>query len=211
MLILSVACAVAGSVAVNAADPVYSVNAVGYVNVTCPHGFSIIANPLIAGTNKLSTLIPNPPIGTTVYEFDSKYKTSTFEVDDFGNLGWSNDLDLSPGTGAWIYNTSNDPFVITFVGEVAQNTVTNQINAGFSLKSSIIPQAGQLDGLLGYPVSKGDVVYLFRDGKYLYFVYEVDDFGNLNWSNVPTPNVGEGFWIWSSTAKVWSRTFDINK
>ena len=59
MLILSTACAVAGSVAVNAADPVYSVNVVGYVNMTfTANQFKLFTNPL-DNTNTISAMFPN--------------------------------------------------------------------------------------------------------------------------------------------------------
>lgn len=118
-LLLTAVLGVASIVAALAADPVYSVNAVGYVNVVLKPGFTIVANPLNAGDNHLSKIFPaNMPSGTTIYrQVDNKFVMSAF-----------------------------------------------------------IP----------------------------------DDFGVLNWDIVPTPAVGEGFWIKSKTAKTWNRTFTVN-
>jgi len=201
ILLLSAACAVAGSVGVNA--QVYSVNAVGYVNVTCPPGFSIIANPLIAATNQLSVLIANPPDSTQVYEWaNGKFQIATYYVPD----GWDNDLTLAPGTGAWINNPSSTNIVITFVGEVAQGGQTNDVPVGYSIKGSIVPQSAALDTVLGYTPSDSDQVYFWRHGKFEIDTYYVPD----GWDNTPVPNVGEGFWILTSQHSSWTRTFNIN-
>jgi hypothetical protein len=74
-LLLAAAFAAAG-VATSVAQ-VYSVNAVGYVNVTLPPGFSLVSNPLNAGTgnNTVSKLFSNiqggVPGGTRVFIYDS--------------------------------------------------------------------------------------------------------------------------------------------
>src|SRR4051812_11281238 len=68
---------------------VYSVNAVGYVNLSIPKGFSMIANQFTAPSYKVSDLIPNPAAGSTLYKFSNPggYTLDTF--DEF-NLAWDN-------------------------------------------------------------------------------------------------------------------------
>ena len=51
---------------------VYSLNAVGYINVTCPPGFSIIANQLNTGNNVITNLFTVPSNGSQ--DFDTIYK-----------------------------------------------------------------------------------------------------------------------------------------
>lgn len=216
ILILSTACAVAGSVAVNA-QTVYSVNAVGYVNATIPVGFSIISNPLLAGTNTLSQLIPTAPDRTALYFWNANngWDILNYYVPD----GWDSDYTFAPGTGAWINNQSAAPFTITFVGEVPQGTqtspITNSIPAGFSLRSSIVPQSGALDADLGFTPSDKDTIYLWRSNAWKICNFYADD-PNVStsvgsWDNVPDPSVGEGFWIKTSKAKTWSRVFSVNQ
>jgi uncharacterized membrane protein len=49
---------------------VYSVNAVGYVNVAVAKGYNLIANPLNnQGGNKVSVLMPTAPNGTTFFKY----------------------------------------------------------------------------------------------------------------------------------------------
>src|SRR5438477_12739115 len=83
---------------------VYSVNIVGYINLSVPKGYSMIANQLNASPdNKLSTIMPNPPENTTVYKFNpgtGGYFSYNFSAD---NPGWlPADGSLAPGEGAFI-------------------------------------------------------------------------------------------------------------
>lgn len=215
-LLLTAVLGVASIAAALAADPVYSVNAVGYVNVVLKKGFTIVANPLNAGDNHLSKIFPSTlPSGTMVYRFaGGSFGISTFAEDDNGVLSWDNDFEMKPGEGFFLSNPSAADVTVTFVGEVMQSTSTgplaNPLVAGFNLKGSMVPQSGDLKADLGYPAEDGDMVYRFVNGTYAISTYAQDDNGVLNWDTVPTPAVGEGFWINSKTAKTWNRTFTVN-
>ena len=56
--ILAAALLMAASAASASAQTVYSVNAVGFVNVVFPSGFSIASNPLEGATNTVAALFP---------------------------------------------------------------------------------------------------------------------------------------------------------
>jgi hypothetical protein len=191
---------VAGIIAASA--QVYSVNVVGYINVPVPPGFSMIANQLDSGNNTVSSLMPSVPEGVTIYKFvNGSYLINGYE---FGE--WSlPDMTLNPGEGAFIYNPGA-AFNALFVGEVKQGTLTTPIPAGFSIAASQVPQTGALDSVLGFPVVDGDTVYLFNNttGAYAISVYE---FGE--WSIVPTPKVGEAFFVNKVSAVIWSRDFTV--
>ena len=95
---------------------------------------------------------------------------------------------------------------MTFVGNVPQGSLSQSIPAGFSLQSSQVPQSGALDTVLGYPVADGDIIYRYAAGNYVISTWS---FGS--WDTVPTPNVGEGFWVNTSVAKNWTRNFSVNQ
>jgi hypothetical protein len=179
---------------------VFSVNAVGYVNVNAPQGFSMIANPLNNGGNKLSELLPSVPLGTSVFKFNST--TSQFESSTF-IAAWIPDLTLNPGEGAFI--NLDAPTTLTFVGEVPQGELSNPIPAGFSIRASIVPQKGALDTVLGFPGALGDTVYFFRGGAYASSTF----IGTF----VPAaePNVGESFFVNKAEPATWTRTFSVNQ
>lgn len=83
---------------------------------------------------------------------------------------------------------------------------TNPIPAGYSLKSSIIPQAGLLQTQLGYPTGLGDGAFLWNGVGYDSFSYD-PDLGA--WTpNEPTIAVAQGFWLFNNgAAKNWVRNF----
>jgi len=195
---------------------VYSLNIVGYVNTTIPHGFTLIANPLngAGGTNTVGSVLPAPPDGTVLYLYNDSthgYDVATFATDDFGVLVWDYPgLTFKPGMGAWIYNPSSS-YTSTFVGEVPVGTLTNTVPHGYSLRSSIVPQAGQLDTQLGYTPTDGDTVYIWQGGQYAVSTFATDDFGVLSWDYPPVATVGNSFWLYNAGAqKNWVRTFTVN-
>jgi hypothetical protein len=92
-----------------------------------------------------------------------------------------------------------------------QGNLTNSMPAGFSLRSSIVPQSGTLDGApasggLGMPVEDGDIVYTMVGGSYVAHNY----FGG--WApQAPVPKVGEGFFVFKQNAANWVRSFNVNQ
>jgi hypothetical protein len=182
------------------------VNAVGYVNAAIPTGFSIISNPLNSGENKVGGLFSGTiPNGSAVYKFDAS--TGNFAVNSFLFGNWSDaNMTLSPGEGAYFFNAGSAVYTNTFVGEVAQGTLTTKLPAGFSMASSQVPQQGLISTDLGFPASSGDTVYLFRAGNFEVFS---QFFGS--WSpSEPTVAVAEGFWVSKVAATDWTREFSVN-
>src|SRR5262245_46220583 len=98
-------------------NAVYSVNAVGYVNLTIDPGFLLIANPLNTATNTVSQILPNVPSGTRVFQFDGVNFVQNIKLP----AGWQNpNMSFAPGEGLFIQNVTASPFTITCVGEVLQ-------------------------------------------------------------------------------------------
>lgn len=185
---------------------VFSVNIVGYVNVVLPQGFSMIANPLNGTNNGINTVIPNPGVGSILYKFTGGSFSEIAE--NFGPGSWDVNLTLSPGEGAFIQVPARA--TNTFVGEVITGTTTNPIPAGFSIRSSIVPQSAGLTGTngLGFPAVAGDFIYRFNPVAQTYTeIFE--SFGGDAWDPArPVPNVGESFWVQKVAATNWVRTFN---
>ena len=201
--LLLTAALIAAGVATSMAQ-VYSVNAVGYVKRTAPSGFSILANPLNNGNNKVSTVLSGVPGGFTVYKFNNA--TTSFFVNSFdADFGWDDpDQVLAPGEAAFVLNPKAAVDIV-FVGEVAQGNLTTPLPKGFSLAASKVPQAGLLQTDLKYPAAIGDTVYRYRNNGYL--INSFDDFG---WDEEPTVEVAEGFFVLKAATATWSRTFSVN-
>jgi hypothetical protein len=190
---------------------VYSVNAVGYINVTCVPGFNLIANQLNASpNNNLSTVIPTAPDGAQVYNFvpGSGYTTATF---DSLLPGWDTDFTVAPGGGVWFRNNQPGNVTVTLVGEVPQGTLNNAIGTGFSLRSSMVPQAANADVLqLSAATQDGDQVSKFTPGAG-YSTFTRDSLEVSGWSpTTPSFGVGEAFFLNVLAPRTWSRTFTVN-
>jgi hypothetical protein len=212
-LLLTAALCAAGIAASQAqTTPVYSVNAVGYVNTALVKGYNLISNPLnntATDGNKIKNLFATLPAGAQIFKFNSttaKYDLAT--VDDFtGEItGPAADMTLVPGEGVFIQVSS--PVTLTFVGEVPAGNLSNPIPKGFSIRSSQVPQAGTVSAL-GYPVEEGDQINVWNEAtqKYTNYGYEFGAWG----PSEPSIDVGEAVFVNSPSTKNWTRNFDISK
>merc|ERR1711898_86474 len=158
---------------------VYSVNAVGYVNKSIPAGFSIVANPLNNGDNKVADVFGANPGSLTVYRFgDAGFSINSYDA-DFEE--WDNGDDvIAPG-------------------------------AGFSIRSSQVPQEGSLDADLGFPTDEAVTVYQFGAAGYSIIAYDADfEEWDTDDTKGPVVGVAEGFWVLRETAANWTRSFSTS-
>lgn len=189
------------------AGKVLSVNAIGYATVNAAPGYSLIANPLQASSNAVGAILPSMPEGTTLNKFDNSLFKLTENSVTAGR--WSNpDETLSPGEGAIFFNPTSDFRSINLVGDVMQGNLLMPIAAGFSIRSSQIPNPGRLHSELGFPVGEGDVVHLFDRNGQKYVIHEYD--ANKWESDPPVVGVGESFWIGKTTPANWIQNFSLS-
>lgn len=214
-LILTAALGAAG-IATSMAQ-VYSVNAVGYVNISIPKKagapvtYAILANPLNGTNNLLSTILPTPPDGTSVYLF----RNGAYEVPSYiDGVGWIGDTAVNPGEGFFVAldnATAPDPTVLTFVGEVPQGNLVNPVPSNYSIRSSMVPQSGLITTTLLLTPNDGDNLYKFDPVTQSYVVYSY--LLGVGWLDTePTIAVGEGFFYQNTTPQTmqWTRTFSVN-
>lgn len=209
-LLLAVALS-AATLATAVAQTVYSVNAVGYVNVTVGNGqFAFLANPLQTGSNTVANVLPDVPKNTTVYKYDSAGGSwVTAGKNALGKWTGSTAMTLNPGEGFFVKNGSGADTTITFVGEVVQGTnVAINVPAGYSMLGSAIPQAGKLATDLKLPAKKGDTILVYRNGSYSSF--SINALGKWTPSE-PELQVAEGFWFKTANATTWTRDFNVNQ
>ena len=202
-------------VAASEAQTVYSVNAVGFVNVTAPVGFSMIANPLATANATVATLLPGMPNNTKLFKFNPA--TGSFVINTYRTAlsNWTDPtMTLAPGEGAFFQNVTAAPMVLTFTGEVIQGNAgdaqtTVNLPTGFAIVSSVIPQSGQLDTVLSFPVGQNDKVYRFDNASNNYVIYT---YRNGAWlgGNIPSPAVGESFFSQKVSGTTWQRSFSVN-
>ncbi|MDB6058387.1 MAG: hypothetical protein JWO95_2231, partial [Verrucomicrobiales bacterium] len=135
----------------------FSVNAVGYVQITFPTGYTFCANPLRTSNDVVSVVIPNAPDSAAVYLWDISQQR--FAAPSIYHDGWSTNCPMPVGKGFVLFTPV--PFTNTFVGEVLQGSLTNAIagNNRLSLVASMVPQMGSLK-LLNFLETDGDTVYM---------------------------------------------------
>ena len=195
---------------------VYSVNAVGYVNRTLKPGFNLVSNPLTAANNTIGELFKNMQGGviggTTVYKFVNG---------NFIAAQWD-DLDLKytpdaaaaetvlPGDGVFVFIPGGADKVLTFVGEVTQGQTSTPLPRGYSIKASVVPQAGKPDAF-GLPAVGGDTLYRYDPVTKGYSAYQFDDLDNKFVPDLPIIDVGEAFfYLRIGPSTNWTRTFSVN-
>jgi hypothetical protein len=204
-LLFAAAVGLAGVASAVAQNNVYSVNAVGYVNLTVPSGFSMIANPLNSTNNTIGTLVTLPRFSQLF-----KWNGTGFDIATMSSGGWDHpEYTLAPGEGAFVSVSSQQ--TLTFVGEVLQGNLTNAIPAGFAIRSSQVPQTGSVTALGLTPALKRfDQLFKWNAAAGQYDIYSLASGGV--WSPTdPIINVGESFFLSTSAGGSWSRTFSVNQ
>ena len=196
---------------------VYSVNAVGYVNLTVAPGLSMIANPLQAPINDVSHVLTVPD-GTQLYKFNGAgFDILLFDVDTWVINGVpAGTTTLNPGEGAFIKNNTATPFTNTFVGDVVQGTaatgnpvtVTLPAAGNVGIVASKVPIAGKLSTDLKYPQVDGTQAYIFNGAGYDVYLFDVD-----TWTpSEPTIQIAQSFWVRTpqGSSGNWVRDFTVN-
>jgi hypothetical protein len=235
-VLLSALLGALGSVSVMAQTNVYSQNAVGYINITCYPTYNIISCPLIGSPdNTLNTLLNN---SSGAYNGDALYFYSTssgytineavpafLSPDGSGwSLGSSTNFGscINPGQGVFFFSAPSTNVTLTFVGTVPSGPVTNTLNVGYNLVSSIVPMSGDLysNGVSQFNNSNpGDTIYVYTGASQQYTeIYStLPSFitGSTNlWPNPPgdptLSYVAEGFFYFSASAPIgWVENFSV--
>lgn len=221
-LLLTVVLGIA-SAASSMAQAVYSVNIVGYVNLTMKPGFNLVANQLNASPNNgLNSVLPAAPLESQVLKFaNNNYTTDISDGSAWLDNATGNPsaTTVSPGEGFFFFNPGTTDSTATLVGEVRTgNGLTVTMGPGFNLVSSIVPQQIALSAANGFPQIL-EVQYLtFNPMTQNYNTTLIND--GTQWLNnetgdpvpAPTPDVGQGFFIFNpgTTPISWSRNFNPN-
>jgi hypothetical protein len=203
----------AGLASSMAQSNVYSLNVVGYYNVTVPqNGLYMVANQLNTTNNTIQSLLPTVPNDTTLYKYTGGgYTVAQWE--DY-NPGWDNGaITLNPGETAFVRDPGTPGGLqLTFVGEVLQGSLSNSFNHNVvCFRSSMVPQAASL-AVLGIVGENDDTCYVYTGGGYA--VSQFEDY-NPGWDfdstgNGPTIAVGQGFGFFKAgPTTAWVRNFTV--
>jgi len=188
---------------------VYSLNVVGYYNVSMGANQKVLlGNQLNTTNNTLGGVIPNPPPLSQFFKFANGGFTA-YQFDDI-DLVWTPNAtaSLAPGEGGFFI--SSVATTLTFVGEVRQGSLTNTLPMNTKvIRTSIVPQAGRVSTDLGVPGQALDQLFTFSGG---FTAYQFDDI-DLVWTpSEPTNNVGGAFFYIKANGNTqtnWIRNFTV--
>jgi hypothetical protein len=218
-LLLAAALTAAGIASIQAQSNVYSINVVGYVNVVCSNGYTLVNTPLVPTDNTLTNLLDAyVPGGSTVLTFVGGGYVAYFK-DDF-DLTWNGANTPLPNGSAYFIRNPGATLTVTYVGEVPQGSLVHTLPALglYGLVGSKVPQAGFVEDL-GIVPGPGDQILRFVNngsGGGGFSAYANDDFDNT-WSGAgadinkgPSVAVGEGFFYRNlSGTATWTRNFTV--
>jgi len=227
--LLGAAILAAGALSSMAQSNVYSLNVVGYVNLslTGTGKYTLIANQLDSGNNVFSNFFQSLPSGTQILKWNNG--SASFVPASriaFGN-GWSPagaaTSTLNPGEACFVKTAGTSPGATnTFVGNVPSLTATggttpvyaasytNSLPTGYTLIGVTAPASGAVTGLGLTNVPTGTQLLKWDPVGQSYVPYSKTAFG-IGWSpSVPSINVGDGFFIKPSSAFVWTQNFNVN-
>jgi hypothetical protein len=199
---------------------------VGYINVTVPSGFSMMADQLYSVNQSTaqfvsplldSQLLDGAHNGVELFKYSN---ANGYTIMIAGSGAWQGPAattTLNPGEAVFIYNPFTTNMTLTFVGQVPQGNLTNTMFQNFNLVSSIVPQSAALDDPAGPALvpNAGDEVFLY-DSINGYQIYVASGTTGV-WQHpaslpaAPTPAVGAGFFYYTSKAAgvTWTRTFSV--
>jgi hypothetical protein len=231
-LIIAAAALAAGVLACSATT--YSLNIVGYANVTFPGGFaySMVVAPFQTGTNTPEALIPNMHVGDNVFIWTPGVGYTVYNYAGIGGAGaglnwYDPDFNglaspvIQPGQ-AFFYQNGGATITNTFVGTV-QLTNNTSIPGSFaySLIGSTPPIGGSIDSTnFNMPFHVGDNLFIWTPGVgYTVYNYAGIDGGGvgMNWYDPdfnglvgPTISVGQGFLYQNGAATViWTNNITV--
>jgi len=205
--LLCLAALTAAGVATSMAQSnVYSLNVVGYYNVTCPAGkYTLTGNQLVQTNSQVQTLFATVPDGTAIIQWTG----TAFAPDTYSGGAWDDGTEsVVAGQGFFIKNNGATGFTNTFVGEVNQNTNTLTFLANkYKLVSLWTPQAGRLQTDFGYPAGNNDVILKWTGAAYASYLNDPTIPG---WDpDEPSVVVGDGFFVLPTGARTWTRSFTV--
>ncbi len=179
-------------------------NVVGFVHVSAPPGFSLIANPFNTTNNTLAELLFNVPNGSKF----AKYITGKGCVTNLFSGGrWSTGTTtLNPGEGGFFDNPGQTNLLLTFIGHVLQGRLTNSLPSGDSIRAPMVPMANALASL---PANNGDKIECYVNGRLTTYTRMLGNWSGGSGISPLTLIPGKAFLMIRSSATNWIESFSV--
>jgi hypothetical protein len=180
--------ALAAGLSTSVAQNVYSLNVVGYVNVSLQaNKLSFLSIPLVPNGGNYnitnSIVLDATQDGATLYAWTGTGWDNN-PPGYIGGFGWFPEAVVSNGVGFFIASKANS--TLTFVGDVPQGAIAYNIPAGVSTLANKVPVSGAFPG--GAVGHDGDTIYTWVQAAQA-------------WNSKPSSYIG-GFGWYSDDATV---------
>jgi hypothetical protein len=228
-VLLSALVGAIGTVSALAQTNVYSLNAVGYINVTMYPGYNIITCPLVASPdNTIGTLLNNTngqyqagarnPAQVFAYVNGAYTSDTASSATTPSGWGGGGTITMNPGQAIFFFNPASSNMSATFVGTVPTGSMTNALLPGYNLVGSIVPVSGDIVTNTISTFTNGqnsgrssDVLFTYTAGV----GYSQNTFTAGAWSaGDPTlTNTSEGFFFFNALATTnnWVENYSVSQ
>jgi hypothetical protein len=222
-ILLAAATIAAGALSSQAQSNVYSVNVVGYINITLKPGFNLISAPLQATNNNVNTVLANisPTLGTgDLFMWNATTGAGFLQaINPDGAGGWVDGNfnpatnQVPPGVAYFLRNGDGADRVLTLTGTVIQGTNNYVINKNFGFYGDPVPIVGDIV-TNGFPVQNNTTLFTWNVTGQTYNQAVIGDSGAFVDQNfnpvVVAPALGEGFVYFMTNNNLnWTRSFTV--
>jgi hypothetical protein len=233
-LFAAAAIVAAGVLSSEAQSNVYSLNVVGYVNLTLRPGYNLITAQLndSSGSRQINTILTNCPTladGSTFFKWDEVAQGFTSSANFIGTPpdgpAWYNAdytalvTDTAPlGKGFFIKN-EGAAATLTLVGEVPQGAFNQSVPNNYSFLGDFVPASQEIK-TNGFPIADNSILFTY-DAVAQGYTSGLNGIGTPPdgpaWYNADftaevifAPAVGQGF-VYNTTggALPWARNFTV--
>jgi len=224
----------AGVVASSAQSNVYSLNVVGYVNLTLKPGYNLITPQLkdSSGSTAINVLLTNAPAladSSTFFGWNAGAQSFTeaanwVQAPPDGPAWYNADYsalaaDTAPRGGSYFIYNAGAQTTLTLVGEVPQGASTSTVAAAYNFKGDYVPASQEII-TNGFPIADGSTLFTF-DATTQSYTEALNGVATPpdgpNWYNADysavvnfAPTVGQGFVYFNpGTSVAWNRNFTV--
>jgi uncharacterized repeat protein (TIGR03803 family) len=180
-----------------------------YTNPVVIHpGWNLMANPLFNPNGDtldniiLTQVAPALPDKCQLFKFVNTFTNAAAWLPAFYDQAagtWiPNDVTLSPGEGAFLFNLSSSPFTINFTGSTLppRSIPYPFTNSSFYLLSCQANEQATYDMIAGAPPSVGTYLNQWNGSNYDTYAFMVPKGADRpTWNGSPSISIGESVWI----------------
>jgi hypothetical protein len=225
-LLAAAALIAAGVAASQAQSNVYSLNVVGYVNLTIQPGYNLITSQLKSstGSSSVNVLLTNAPAladGSTFFSWNSGAQDfnqadiwvqaeNTWYLGD----GSAPTTSASPRGESYFINNLGSSATLTLVGEVHQGSTVAAVPANYGFLGDGAPVSQEIK-TNGFPIADSSTLQTFDTGIQDYSQAIIGDSGSWLLGDgsaeaIFAPAVGQGFLYFNpGAATTWTRNFTV--